>query len=84
MEDDRDVFDDINEIDEFLSEDDEDIINIVEAPRRPRVFRNRPNHMQIWTDDEFLYRVRLSKRTVQHLYDRIGHNLEHTTQQLSQ
>ncbi|XP_023311821.1 putative nuclease HARBI1 [Anoplophora glabripennis] len=47
--------------DDILSDEDEDIINIIEAPRQPRNFRVRPSHMECWNDEEFINRFRLSK-----------------------
>ena len=50
--------------------DDEDFIELVELVRRPRAqqtFRERPNHFDKWTNDEFKARFRLSKNVVRYL-----------------
>ncbi|KAB0805355.1 hypothetical protein PPYR_02325 [Photinus pyralis] len=54
--------------------DDEDfveLINLIAHPRRPKVYRNRANHFEIWDDDEFRARFRLSKEVVQFIVNEV-------------
>lgn len=49
------------------NEADDDFVRlavIVAFPRRAKVIRERPDHFQVWRDDEFLHRFRLNKNTV--------------------
>lgn len=66
-----DEYEDINIFEEDDdSEEDPDFLEfvvLVHFPRNPRIFRDRPNHYDVWTDEEFLLRFRLSKRTVNFL-----------------
>lgn len=57
--------------------DDEDFaefINITEENirRKSRVFRDRPNHFEKWSDDEFFDRFRLTKPTVQDILNQLN------------
>lgn len=55
--------------------DDEDfleLIEIVQHPRRPRVYRERINHFECWRDHEFIQRFRLSKETIRFVTDCIS------------
>lgn len=57
-----DYFDIVHEI-----EAEDDFVNMAELvafPRRAKVFRKRPDHFQVWRDEEFLNRFRLKKDTV--------------------
>lgn len=63
---------------EFELTDDEDFLELVEIevfPRRPRQLRQRPNHFDIWNDEEFRARFRLSKNTVSLVVDEIRNNI---------
>lgn len=66
---------------ELLTDDEDDLINFVEAPRRDRQFRDRPDHLNLWNDEEFVTRFRISKRSVENLRQQIGHFLERRTNQ---
>lgn len=66
---------------ELLTDDEDDLINFVEAPRRDRQFRDRPDHFNLWNDQEFVTRFRISKRSVENLLEQIGHFLERPTNQ---
>lgn len=63
----------------FRRETDEDVVNIVEGPRRQRVFRNRLEHFILWNDSEFKCRFRVSKESVGLLMEHIGSNLQRPT-----
>lgn len=56
--------DDINEIfEDLLTDDDEDFIDIVEATRHLRVFRER-SHMLIWSNSKVITRLKVSKQSI--------------------
>lgn len=69
-------------IDEILEEitDDEDFIELVQQElRAPRVFRPRENHFEKWNDEEFKDRFRVSKHVAQYLIDKISHLISSPT-----
>jgi len=51
-------------------------------PRRPRVFRDHSDPLNEYTDEEFRMRIRLDKRSVIELLNRVGVDLEHTSNRL--
>lgn len=63
---------DIFEIFEDILSDDEEVIQILEEPRQRKVFRNRPDHMNQWGEQEFIDRFRISKDSAM----RILHEIE--------
>lgn len=65
--------------DDFLTDDEEDIIQIVEAPRDPRVFRDRIATLDYWNDKEFIARFRVSKQSTEDLIELVGDQLRHIT-----
>lgn len=73
----------IDLVDQIISDDEDnmDAINIVEAPRRLREFKNRPNHLEDWDDEQFIHRFRLSKMTVEMLFWQIEERLQRPTNQ---
>ncbi|KAK9674834.1 hypothetical protein QE152_g40821 [Popillia japonica] len=55
--------------------DDEDfleLVNIVMHPRQPKVYRERTNEFNKWSDEEFRNRFRLSKPVVEYVTDEIA------------
>ncbi|KAB0804445.1 hypothetical protein PPYR_01415 [Photinus pyralis] len=75
VEDIYDIFHDL------ISDDEENFVDLVEAPRNIRTFRVRPNHMEMWNNQEFINRFRISKGSVEILLQEIGQHLEHPTNQ---
>lgn len=62
--------------------DDEDILELVDIVGRQRarkVFRNRENHFQKWSDSEFLHRFRLTKHGVRFVLENIADEISHPT-----
>ncbi|XP_020813969.1 putative nuclease HARBI1 [Drosophila serrata] len=59
-----------------LEESDEDLDFV---PRKPRVFRARPNFLRDMEDEEFLTKFRISKSTFAYLLERIGNKIESQT-----
>lgn len=53
--------------------------NVLVFQRRPKTIRPRPNHFNIWEDDEFYNRFRLSKNSANMLLELIGPNIQHPT-----
>jgi hypothetical protein len=47
--------------------------------RRPQVYKDRPNYYEMLTDDEFIYRFRLSKNCVNYLLHLLTGKLETAT-----
>lgn len=76
MEEILDVFDEIMDDDN----DFEDVINIVEPQRDPRVFHVRIG-INDFTEDQFLERFRISKQSAQFILNHIGNLLERNTEQ---
>lgn len=72
----EDIFDVFEEI---LMNDGEDLAVFVERPLQQRIFRERPDHFQIWDNTEFLNRFRLSRETVQYLLHQIEGVITHHT-----
>jgi len=42
---------------------------IIGFPRQAKTIRDRPDHFQVWRDNEFLQRFRLTKTTVKFILD---------------
>ncbi|KAL4122800.1 hypothetical protein QTP88_015075 [Uroleucon formosanum] len=63
----------INNFIEFI----DDVNNI--SRRRPQVYKDRPNYYEILTDDESIYRFRLSKTCVNYLLNLLARKLETAT-----
>jgi hypothetical protein len=59
--------------------DDERFMNLAAQGRRPKNVRPRIENFNVWNDDEFFVRFRLTKATVLHLLQQIEHNLETAT-----
>lgn len=62
--------------------DDEDfleVIEIVRHPRRPQVYRERPNHFEKWRDHEFMQRFRISKDSVRFVVDCVSEEIASKT-----
>lgn len=75
--------DDVFEIfEDIFSDDDEAIMEFVERPRRRKIFRNRINHFQIWDDQEFLVRFRISREGVTEVLHKIEESISHVTNRL--
>lgn len=58
--------------------DDEDFLELIELEvfsRRPRQLRQKPDHFNIWNEEEFRARFRLSKNTVSLVVDEIRNNI---------
>jgi hypothetical protein len=50
---------DLNVASQESDSEDEDFVQfavLIAFPRRARIFRDRPNHLAQWSDDEFLQR----------------------------
>lgn len=62
----EDIIDDEIDEDDFI-----DLAINVAFPRRAKVFRERPDHFQVWRDDEFLHRFRLKKDTVKFILNMV-------------
>ncbi|XP_018578346.1 putative nuclease HARBI1 [Anoplophora glabripennis] len=62
---------------EVFSDDDDDFYdgNYIEI-RRPYTLRNKPNNLDVWDDDDFFRRFRLTKPTVNLLIIRVQNQLE--------
>lgn len=76
-----DVFFDVNifpESDDSSDEEIEDYINIIH--RRPRIFHDRPNHMNYWDDYDFFNRFRLTKESVQLILGQIEERIRYPTE----
>jgi hypothetical protein len=54
--------------DDESDEDDEMMANIAVGGRAQRRIRPRPDHFNLWNDEEFFVRFRLTKPTVMHLF----------------
>jgi len=66
-----DALDDIDIVNYFDIDDeneaDDDFVHLAELvafPRRAKVIRERPDHFNVWSDEEFLNRFRLKKDTI--------------------
>lgn len=70
---------DILNIFEDLLSDDEEIVNVIERPRRPRMFRQRRDHFHEWNDMEFINRFRISKDSTLSVLDQIQLQIAHPT-----
>lgn len=71
---------DILELLEVFSTDDEDTIQCIERPRSSRFKDRALNHFDEWSDFEFLQRFRLSKKSVNIILRKIGNKIECPTQ----
>lgn len=67
-------------IDDFAIEDDAEIYNYLNPPRKERILRNRFDHFTMWDDNEFWKRFRLKKNNVQLLLNLIINQIEHATE----
>lgn len=65
-----------NDILEAEVQDLENEIHTLASNRKPYTIQARPNPMQMYTENEFRRRFRLSKASVQFLYSLIGAELE--------
>lgn len=59
--------------------DDEMFMHIAARGRMARNFRQRPDHLNLWTDEEFFMRFRLTKVTVLSVLELVEHELEYET-----
>lgn len=59
--------------------DDEMMMHIAARGRVAKNVRPRVNHFEIWTEDEFFMRFRLTRPTVLHILDQIENELETPT-----
>lgn len=62
--------------------DDEDFLELfdnVAHPRAPRVYRQRPDHFNIWNDKDFKARFRLEKPAVRFIIDEISDRISSRT-----
>lgn len=73
------MYEDIVEIFQDLLSDDEEIVEVVERPRRPKVYRNRIDHFNQWDNKEFLNRFRITKESVTQVLGHIEGLIAHPT-----
>lgn len=59
--------------------DDEMLMFVAAQGRAAKNIRPRPNNFEIWTEDEFFMRFRLTRPTVLQLLVEIEHDLESPT-----
>ena len=67
---------------ELVLTDDEDfleLIDIVLHPRAQQIYRNRPNHFDIWNEKEFKSRFRLDKQVVRFVIEHISDEISSVT-----
>lgn len=65
--------------DESESSSDEDVVIQYVLMRRPKTFRSRNPPLEIWDDEDFCQRYRLSKETVLWIDREIGSRLKSPT-----
>lgn len=68
----------LNIFDDLLS-DNEEMVNVIERPRRPRMFRQRRDHFNGWNNIEFVNRFRISKDSALSVLHRIQAQIAHPT-----
>ncbi|XP_030761569.1 putative nuclease HARBI1 [Sitophilus oryzae] len=61
--------------------DDEDFLELVHHvhPQAPQVYRDRPDHFNIWNDTEFKARFRLEKQVVRFIIDELSEQISSVT-----
>jgi hypothetical protein len=59
--------------------DDEMFYNIAVRGRIARNFRQRPDNLNLWNDQEFFMRFRLTKLSVLRVLELVEHELEYET-----
>jgi hypothetical protein len=59
--------------------DDEMFFHLAARGRIARNFRQRPDNLNIWSDEEFFMRFRLTKPTVLSVLEMVEHELEYET-----
>lgn len=66
--------------------DDEDFLELVHHvvhPRAPQVYRDRPDHFNIWNDTEIKARFRLEKQVVRFIIDELSEQISSVTDRYS-
>lgn len=71
---------DLNELVEVFNDNDEEIIMFIQNLRTYTI-RERPDHFNIWSDDEFFNRFRFKKDTIRNLLPQIEEYLRHNNEQ---
>lgn len=73
------MYEDIAEIFQDILSDDEEMIDIIERPRRPKTYRNRVDNFHKWDNIEFLNRFRITKECVTEILVQIEGLIAHPT-----
>lgn len=66
----------------LYEEDDDDFLEfaaLIAFPRRPQIYRQRPDHFTIWRENEFFDRFRMSKNTVRFILHLIENRIRSPT-----
>ncbi|XP_018578523.1 uncharacterized protein LOC108916714 [Anoplophora glabripennis] len=71
----------MEELLEILSDEEDflQLVNIIAHPRAPKTYRNRQNHFEIWNENEFIKRFRLSKNAVRFIIENIENQISSHT-----